>query len=144
MRLIADIGRLRLWPHPTGSNVSHSPPRVYKEPSPNVRFLTGWSSLSLRESFNHTNTLKTFLQPINSKMPASGNASMVAPIPDDKVFRRYFCCCIPVRAGVIVSASFIHCGETTIKCFLVVPYSPWFPRWCWNCSSRNHEYHSAK
>jgi hypothetical protein len=26
---------------------------------------------------------------------------MVAPIPDDKVFRRYFCCCIPVRAGVI-------------------------------------------
>lgn len=33
----------------------------------------------------------------------SRNATHVVPVPDYKVFRRHFCCCIPVRAGVIVS-----------------------------------------
>jgi len=47
-------------------------------------------------------------------MPASVNASMVAPIPDDKVFRRYFCCCIPVRAGVIILALLGLIGGTAI------------------------------
>ncbi len=54
-------------------------------------------------------------QIITNSITMPGNASLIAPIPDYKVFRRHFCCCIPVRAGVIVSALFCCHRTRTLK-----------------------------
>ena len=49
---------------------------------------------------------------ITTEMSASRSTpTLIAPVPDYKAFRRTCCCCIPARAGVIVSGFLPFCLE---------------------------------